>query len=182
MVLLMLALGTFSVAGFVLQAIARAVLLPLPRRPGERRLWGGLHGAYLAIHKFWLARRGRRPDVASIARVTPGAILGIAGTFLLVDFAWIFFRCSSLAETIGFLQGIFTFRGGWENPPWGLLGTTLFYAGLTFFTDLPDYAANRQERMLDWPWLARSATYAAMLFLLIMLRPLDDTPFIYFQF
>ena len=145
-------------------------------------IWGGLHGAYLAVHKLWLARRGGRPDIEPLARLTPGAILGAAGTFLLVDFAWIFFRCPSLDSASGFLHGVFTFRGGWAHLPWGLLVATLAYAGLTFFTDLPDYAENRQERMLDWPWLARSATYAAMLFLLILLRPLDDTPFIYFQF
>lgn len=144
-------------------------------------IWGGLHGAYLAIHKLWLARRGRPPDIGSAPRFTPGMLLKIAGTFALVDFAWIFFRCSSLADALGFLHGIFTFQGGWQLPV-GLLAQTLFYAGLAIFTDLPDYFDNRQEHLLDWPWLARGAAYAAMLFLLVFLRPLDDTPFIYFQF
>ena len=143
---------------------------------------GGLHGAYLAAHKLWLARGGGRSDTAPGTRIAPGNIAGIAGTSLLVALAWIFFRCPSLAAAIGFLQGIFAFRGGWEHLPWGLRGTTLAYAGLPLFTDLPDHAGHRQERMLDWPWGARSAIYAAMLFLLILLRPLDDTPFIYFQF
>ena len=144
-------------------------------------VWGGLHGAYLAIHKFGLARRGRPPDIDSAPRLTPGLALKIAGTFVLVDFAWIFFRCASLADALGFLHGIFTFQGGWQLPL-GLLAQTLFYAGLALFTDLPDYFDNRQEHLLEWPWLARGAAYAGMLFLLVFLRPLDDTPFIYFQF
>ncbi len=144
-------------------------------------IWGGLHGAYLAIHKFGLARRGHSPDIDSAPRFTPGMVLRIAGTFVLVDFAWIFFRCASLADALGYLHGIFTFQGGWQWP-WGLLAQTLFYAGLALFTDLPDYFDNRQEHLLDWPWLARGAAYAGMLFLLVFLRPLDDTPFIYFQF
>ena len=81
-----------------------------------------------------------------------------------------------------FIQGIVTWRGGGTVLPLALLGKVMFYAVLTLFTDIPAYIHNRQERMLEWPWIVRGMIFAGMLILLILLRPLDDTPFIYFQF
>jgi alginate O-acetyltransferase complex protein AlgI len=145
-------------------------------------IWGGLHGLYLALHKLWMARRTAPPAGDSRFRFTPGTVAGLLLTFLLVDFAWIFFRSASLADAIGFIEGILTLRGGWAGLPFGWGAKLLVFAGLTLFADWPAYVRNRQEGLLDWPWFARGVAYAAMVLLLIVLRPLDDTPFIYFQF
>ncbi len=145
-------------------------------------IWGGLHGLYLTLHKFWLARRGLKPATGKPARFNWRALVGVALTFLLVDFTWIFFRCSSLGQAVEYIQGILVWRGGWRAFPLFLAAKLLFYAGLTLATDLPAYRHDSQERMLAWPLPVRSLAYAGMLILLILLRPLDDTPFIYFQF
>lgn len=145
-------------------------------------IWGGLHGIYLALHKLWLSLRKATPDVGALPRLTLRSLAGILFTFLLVDFAWIFFRSATLSEALGFIRGILTLRGGLEAVPVNLLAKLAFYAALVFFIDRPAYVRNRQEALLDWPWFARGTTYAFLLFLLILLRPLNDTPFIYFQF
>ncbi len=145
-------------------------------------VWGGLHGVYLAVHKMWLARRRIRPEFGPVGRMTPGAAAGMAATFLLVGFAWIFFRCSSLAEAFRFMAGIFSFRGGLEAVSVVGLLKLFFYSLLVFVTDWPAYVRDSQEGMLDWPWMVRGGVYAAMVFLLLLLRPLNETPFIYFQF
>jgi alginate O-acetyltransferase complex protein AlgI len=145
-------------------------------------IWGGLHGVYLALHKLWMACRPPAPAGEASSRFTPGSLAGLVATFLLVDFAWIFFRSASLSEALGFIGGILTLRGGAGAVPLELAAKLAFYAALTLFTDLPAHVRNRQEGMMEGPWLVRGAAYAAMLFLLILLRPLDDTPFIYFQF
>lgn len=144
-------------------------------------IWGGLHGAYLAIHKFYLSKRNPseiQPRSSSI----PASILGIVVTFLLVDFTWIFFRCPTLSSALQFIGGIVSFRDGWSLVPAVLLIKLTFYFSLTLFTDWPAYIRDRQEGMLDWHWCIRGIVYATILFLLILLRPMNDTPFIYFQF
>ena len=145
-------------------------------------IWGGLHGLYLAIHKSWLSRRGRKPATAAVARFGGRELGGIVLTFLLVDFTWIFFRCSSLAQAVDYIKGIFTWRGGWQAFPVFLGIKLLFFAGLTLLIDWPAYRHGSEERPLAWPLFMRSLAYAGMVLLLILLRPQDDTPFIYFQF
>jgi D-alanyl-lipoteichoic acid acyltransferase DltB (MBOAT superfamily) len=63
-------------------------------------LWGGLHGAFLAIHRQY---RSRFPPL-------PPA-LGQALTLLAVTLAWVPFRAGSLSETLIVLRGMFGFNG-----------------------------------------------------------------------
>ena len=145
-------------------------------------VWGGLHGLYLAVHKYWLARRGRKPATAAVARFGGRELVGVVSTFLLVDFTWIFFRCSSFSQAADYVLGMLTWRGGWQALPVWLGVKLLFFAGLTVLVDGPAYRRGSEEHLLAWPTFARGLTYAGMVLLLICLRPQDDTPFIYFQF
>ena len=145
-------------------------------------IWGALHGLYLAIHKLWLARRGLKPETGAVVHFGARALGGVVLTFLLVDLTWIFFRCSTLAQAVSYLQGLVTWRGGWQAFPVFMGLKLLFFAGLTLQVDWPAYRRGSEERLLAWPTFARSLAYAGMLLLLIFLRPQDDTPFIYFQF
>ena len=145
-------------------------------------IWGGLHGLYLAVHKWWLSRRNRPRPAPAVQRISPGALAAMLATFLLVDFTWIFFRCATFAEASNFLGGILCLRGGLAAIPVNLLAKLAFYFLLVILTDWPAYVRDRQEAMLDWPWFVRGPLYAAMLLLMILLRPLNDIPFIYFQF
>ncbi len=146
-------------------------------------VWGGLHGLFLAVHKYALSRSGRpRKIAAAPAPFTPRALLSIAATFLLVSFAWVFFRATSFADAAACLAGIATLRGGFAALPLGIVLKTAVFAALTLALDLPAYRADSQEALLRFPWLLRGVCYAAMFLLIILLRPIDDVPFIYFQF
>ena len=145
-------------------------------------IWGGLHGLYLAIHKLWLVRHPTQLCVDTNHKFSIGDLAGMLFTFGLVNLAWIFFRSTTLAEALAILQGIVSFRGGLEREVLALGGKLLFYGSLVFASDWPAFIHNQHERMLEWSWLVRCGVYASLLFLLILLRPLNDTPFIYFQF
>ncbi len=145
-------------------------------------IWGGLHGLYLAIHKLWLARHPTQLCVDSNHKFSIGDWAGMLFTFGLVNLAWIFFRSTTLAEALAILQGIASIRGGLDRDVLALGVKLLFYGSLVFALDWPAFIHNQHERMLEWSWLARCGVYACLLFLLILLRPLNDTPFIYFQF
>ena len=144
-------------------------------------IWGGLHGLFLAVHKFFLTRAHRKIAAESRAFSLPG-LLATAATFALVSFAWIFFRAPTFADAASCVAGLATLRGGLAALPWGLAAKLAVFAALTAFLDLPAYRRDSQEALLAWPWPLRGATYAAMFLLVILLRPLNDVPFIYFQF
>lgn len=145
-------------------------------------IWGGLHGVYLAFHKLWLIQRKRKPNIEAVSRFGAGALLSMAATFLIVNLAWIFFRAPTLDAAWDCLRGMATFRGGLNNVPYALVGQLFFYYSLVLAIDCPAYRRNHQEALLAWPWPLRGLTYAAMLFMMILLRSQNDIPFIYFQF
>ncbi len=145
-------------------------------------IWGGLHGLYLAFHKLWLGWRRRKPDVEAMSHFSASTVMSMAVTFLLVNLAWIFFRAPTLGAAWDILRGLATFRGGLVSVPYALLGQLLFYGLLLQAIDYPVYRRNHQEAILTWPWPMRGLTYAAMFFMMFLLRSQNDIPFIYFQF
>ena len=145
-------------------------------------VWGGLHGLYLAVHKLWMVRHPTRDGSDLKRRFGLGDMAGMLITFFIVNLAWIFFRSTTLADALGVLQGIASFRGGLDRQSLALGVKLMFYGGLVVAIDLPCYLHHRHEQMLEWCWLMRALVYSFLLFLLILLRPLDDMPFIYFQF
>jgi D-alanyl-lipoteichoic acid acyltransferase DltB (MBOAT superfamily) len=60
-------------------------------------IWGLLHGAFLLVNHAWRAVK-RRP---AIAPAVSGAI-----TFIVVTFAWVFFRASDLPSAIGMAKAM----------------------------------------------------------------------------
>ena len=66
-------------------------------------LWGGLHGLYLIVHRFWSERSGG---------LALPAWAGIALTFVLVTLAWVPFRADSLDDA----WRIYTQLAGFGGP------------------------------------------------------------------
>ena len=155
-------------------------------------IWGALHGIYLSVHKMMLSGRGStstgdQPSQSPSARL----ILKRLATFHLVLAAWIFFRAPTAISALRYLAGIVSFRGGVGavlRDPYGTLSllrrtaTLIFYGTLVLAVDLPQYRGGRHEAIRAWRSPIRGAAYAAMVLLMILLRPDNETPFIYFQF
>jgi D-alanyl-lipoteichoic acid acyltransferase DltB (MBOAT superfamily) len=71
-------------------------------------IWGGLHGAYLAINHFWRFLRGK----VGMTRSTPvSRVLSLMLTFLAVCVAWVFFRASDLPTAMRILGGMAGLNG-----------------------------------------------------------------------
>ena len=161
-------------------------------------IWGGLHGAYqvagdmlAGVRGSLWKRLGTREDSFSFRL---GKVLV---TFVLVDFAWIFFRADSLAQAAGVIGRIFT---GWD--PWTLFDGTLYQLGLAvqemhilaagigilFLADLTRLRTGRRiegllkNEMLWFRW----GVLLILLFMTIILGiygpGFDAKAFIYFQF
>ena len=138
---------------------------------------------------------GRRGKIASVEPTPEGSptllLLKRLATFHLVLAAWIFFRAPTALSALRYLGGIVSFRGGvgaLMSDPYGTLSllrrmaTVAFYGVLVLAIDVPQYRGGRHEAIRAWRTPIRGAVYAAMVLLMILLRPDNETPFIYFQF
>lgn len=69
-------------------------------------IWGGLHGVYQIVEKMLgIDPKGKHAENKSLKRIKPVRVIL---TFLLVNFAWIFFRMPTLNDAINVIGSIFT--------------------------------------------------------------------------
>jgi D-alanyl-lipoteichoic acid acyltransferase DltB (MBOAT superfamily) len=140
-------------------------------------IWGAMHGAFLAAHKWWRTRRPA-PDPATEPQWR--TLLSIVFTFNLVCAAWIFFRAGSLELALRYCKGILTFRPG---PVDGDFVVVLLLAALAVFTiDILQRRYDKHEFVLSWPTVARGTAYASLVLPVLIFSGGTPTPFIYFQF
>src|SRR5690606_21488877 len=60
--------------------------------------WGALNGIYLIAEAMWFKRDRYR-------------LLNVFATFVLINFAWIFFRAASISDALHIVNSIFTDPG-----------------------------------------------------------------------
>jgi D-alanyl-lipoteichoic acid acyltransferase DltB (MBOAT superfamily) len=160
-------------------------------------MWGALHGFYLV---FGLATRSVRQQVARAVRLDRMPALHVClqsvAVFLLVCFAWIFFRANSVSDAFYIVSQL---PVGWEhvgNMSWlrearSQIGISEKYlaGSLALILLLHIVEALPPWRVGPWPqmfasrfWIVRWALYAAVVLGLINLGAPEVEPFIYFQF
>ncbi len=127
-------------------------------------MWGGLHGLYLVTERL-LGKKYR-----------PGSIV----TFLLVCFAWIFFRSATVSDAFTVIGQIFS---PWTQGPGlqlkELLTCGLLVALLPFVEKIP--RLRRDAPGSQW-LLYLLSTLAVVLCRFLVLTEYGETSFIYFQF
>lgn len=161
-------------------------------------IWGGVHGIYQVTGDIIRPLKERLNKKWNVKTQSFSYKTGqIMITFLLVDFAWIFFRTDSLADSFLFISRIAT-----HFNPWTLFDQSLYTLGLNqqeihillvaaavlLFVDLIRY---RKKKTLDifleeqCIWFRWGILFFLFFFILIfgMYGPaFDAKQFIYFQF
>lgn len=144
-------------------------------------IWGGLHGVYLAIHKFMMGKS--RPDLPQVVgwaawlRAAPGIVL----TNALVLLTWVFFRARDFDSAWSYVTGLLQLT--LEPSAWAVCTLiTAGYFALVLVIDFLPYRAGRAEFDSGWPLQLRAALYGAALTLVWIAWPTSYSPFIYFQF
>ena len=137
--------------------------------------WGGLHGAYLAVHRLWR----RRAPVDDDPLPRGGDLWRIAGTFHLVCLAWVFFRADSFAVATTLLARVATLAPG--GIPVDGLPLLVLAAAVMACIDIAQRRTGMHVPHLHRPWvrgvLAGGATAGVLLF-----SGQAAVPFLYFQF
>ncbi|MGN0994158.1 MAG: MBOAT family O-acyltransferase, partial [Butyricicoccus sp.] len=158
-------------------------------------VWGGLNGLYQVLGE-WLAplrERFWRPICPDRDHPVRKAIQ-IATTFVLIDFAWLFFRSGSFRWGLSMLRHMVTsfhpgglFYGGWEKL--GLSGANwivlLVSLGLLIAADLLTARGPVRPRLTAKPLPIRWAVYLAGIFAVLIFGVygpgFSESQFIYFQ-
>ncbi len=138
--------------------------------------WGGLHGLYLAVHRWY---RPGAPITNTLPR-TPRAVAATLATFGLVCFAWIFFRSDSIGTALAMIGELVSFSGPLPSAADTLL--LVFGVAATLTIDIalrtvrsPIGAAQRHP-------VTTGVLAGVALVALIVASGDTGEPFIYFQF
>jgi len=139
-------------------------------------VWGGMHGAALALDKLRLDAQRRAPDQFGSPLEQ---FLGWAGTLLWVMLAWVFFRSPDFSHAWIYLRKL-AFVDRWGSD-WVHVQAEVVLA-LAVVAHLAVLLRGERELGLDLRRpLAWTAATAALLMVLFF-SPFSANPFIYFQF
>ena len=88
--------------------------------------WGGINGLYQVVGEILQPIRNKAVSVFQLNRKSLGhRLIHIVGTFILVDFSWIFFRADRLLVAFKVIQKIAEVKN-----PWVLFDGSLYNCGL----------------------------------------------------
>ncbi len=159
-------------------------------------IWGALHGFYQIFGRLTKPYRQEFNQHIGLTR-WPGLLKlwQVAGTFLLVAFAWIFFRANSLADAFYIVEHLFTGIGNWQevfgpqmqhvlllDAPPRIFLTGLFSVGLMECVHLLQRHGSVSEALARNPVWVRWPIYYGAVLLILLLGNFGSSQFIYFQF
>jgi D-alanyl-lipoteichoic acid acyltransferase DltB (MBOAT superfamily) len=151
--------------------------------------WGGLHGLYLWIEKFFEDKRKSRlaaqplvpnPQVPA-PKTFPGIFYALL-TFFLINITWVFFRATTFAGA-GKILGAMVGMAQGAMPLLTSLAIVKIAVVITGMLIL--HWVLRNTKVIDaaykLPWWITGTVWSAMLILLILSQE-SSSAFIYFQF
>ncbi len=160
-------------------------------------IWGGLNGSYQIVGEVLAPIRKKIADGLRLGRIGKiHRILQVAGTYVLVDFAWLFFRANDTQSALSMIKGAITeFRLSaiWDGSiyAYGLGQTEFHFLLVTILTvTVVDYLHYHRRYILElikqWHWTVRVSLCACMFMSIIMFGVYgvnyDVGSFIYFTF
>jgi D-alanyl-lipoteichoic acid acyltransferase DltB (MBOAT superfamily) len=136
-------------------------------------IWGSLHGFYLIVDRIINKKGGNR-------------VLNIIITYILVLFAWIFFRSENVHQSLTVIKAILTHPGSLYipfdsdvvAPVYAVLGIFILLmveVKREFFNNSFSLSGNKNEYI-------RMASYGFMIFLILYLGVFDASQFMYVKF
>lgn len=120
------------------------------------------------------------PNDKSIQLFSLRHVLRVTITFLIVTFAWVFFRSSNVDQAFEMFGLLFQQKA----PTAGMHEASLNWTLLVVFVliDFALYNRRFDEWVEDKPLLIRWTGYSLLIFSILVFGAVEDHPFIYFQF
>lgn len=142
-------------------------------------IWGFLNGLYYLPPSIRGPHK-HETEVVAMGRLFPTALefFQICRTFVLISFAWIFFRSTSFSHAIGFITHIGT--SSWLGPLRHTNG--IWYVLLIFVIDWIQRDKLHPLEIATLPRYIRWGIYYIITTLILLVGKTGHVPFIYFQF
>jgi D-alanyl-lipoteichoic acid acyltransferase DltB (MBOAT superfamily) len=140
--------------------------------------WGGIHAA-LFIPFFVLGKNRTYLDEGRHLVPSLWEVIQIFGTFVLVTFAWIFFRSESLGEALGYFNAFFT------NPMKEGFRFSLYQlpiAAVLFMLIMEWIFRGKQILAFSYPMVRYTGYVSVVMAILFFGAFFNPQDFIYFQF
>jgi alginate O-acetyltransferase complex protein AlgI len=146
--------------------------------------WGAINGMYLImgiITRKHRAKFYKAIGLSEFPKIHTG--LKIVSTFLLANFAWIFFRANTITDAFTIIKKIAQFKGAvyFESP--SMLIFCFFSIVLLLLIEYKQEFYRGSFSFLNHKsWLIRNLSYATLIILILLIGVFDGGQFIYFQF
>ncbi len=147
-------------------------------------LWGGLHGAALALHKGAMSLIPSLKATGGQMSVW-GRMIGVLVTFHIVCFGWIFFRAKDLQTGWTMLRQIADHFGGalWSQVMSGYAPILILMAvGYALHFTPRRWELGFRTRMMRLPLGAMAVLAVVLIWFIMQIKSSEIQPFIYFQF
>ena len=146
--------------------------------------WGFLNACYF-LPLLLLSQNRKNIKTVTAAALFPSIkdFVQIVSTFLLITFAWIFFRADNINQALAYIKGIFN-KSLFARPEiLSVEFALLFFIFICVFIfewiqREHNHALERVPRNSTFRW----AFYLIIVYLILLLDPIDKYQFIYFQF
>lgn len=139
-------------------------------------IWGVLHSLYYLIENLL----SKFINIKALVNEKLFWMIKVIFTFVIVSFAWIFFRSATITEAFSYIRLIFS--NSIESQSNSADITLWVYMFLLIGFDILLYRQRFDEWISAKNIMIRWFVYAIMLYGIIALSGVNNTPFIYFQF
>lgn len=148
-------------------------------------VWGGLHGMFLILERFWQMLRHRLPALRHREGLAGSlqSVVGFLVTFNLVCLSWIFFRASSMTDAMYVLTHVTDFSNT-QLPPFPVSYWAVVAASITVL-EIVHYFQSHPEAWLlagPYPVWVRWTTYSCAAWAVLVYGQFSARNFIYFVF
>lgn len=137
-------------------------------------VWGVIHGVFQILEKALGLQRCERGGAVRLIRVLL--------TFMLVNFAWIFFRMPDLYSGFDVCRKIAADFGGTLFVDAQSMGLGMFAVAVVFLKELSEEAGSAFTLFDNRRPLVRWLSYVAVMVIILLLGVFDSTQFIYVNF
>lgn len=160
-------------------------------------VWGALHGSYLILSIVSEKYRDKLKEYLGIKQgFALDSAIKLLFTFVLVNFAWIFFRANSIGDALYIVQNLGSGLGkdvlavsGNFSKLANLMDADLlelylgfFFIGFMEFIHLVERPGDIRHFMRSKSRTVRWSYYYVLLFFILFFGVYEETQFIYFQF
>jgi D-alanyl-lipoteichoic acid acyltransferase DltB (MBOAT superfamily) len=150
-------------------------------------IWGALHGIYLIAGILFINYRNKIAVSLGLNKlISVNKFLNLSWTFVLVYFAWIFFRSNSLTDAFTVIGSIFDFSSYNLNVQLFHFRADFYLSfiliGFLIVVEVFQEKFELVGRLMAIPRLAKWAVFLTMVLAVFVLGKWDESDFLYFQF